>query len=107
MNVGLGRPLDVRLGRPLDVRLGRLQDSQIGLLGSSRRLWKETSSRHPRDKYLMAGKSFAQFLDISTKHFIFLKTFDSEFSYIEVQVIDQNSKPLEIEDKINITLVIN
>ena len=55
----------------------------------------------------MAGKSFAQFLDISTKHFIFLKTFDSEFSYIEVKVIDQNSKPLEIEDKINITLVIN
>ena len=38
---------------------------------------------------------------------MFLKTFDSEFSYIEVQFTDQNSKPLEIEDKINITLVIN
>ena len=32
---------------------------------------------------------------------------DSEFSYIEVWFIDQNSNPLEIEDKINITLVIH
>ena len=53
------------------------------------------------------NKSFGQILDILTKHFIFLKTFDSEFSYIELWFTDQNSKPLEIEDKINITLVIN
>ena len=37
---------------------------------------------------------------------IFLKIFNSEFSYIEVWFNDQKSKPLEIEDKINITLVI-
>ena len=53
------------------------------------------------------NKSFGQLLDISSKNFIFLKTFNSEFSYIEVWFTDQNSKPLEIEDKINITLVIN
>ena len=53
------------------------------------------------------NKSFGQLLDISPKNFIFLKTFNSEFSYIEVWFTDQNSKPLEIEDKINITLVIN
>ena len=53
------------------------------------------------------NKSFGQLLDISPKNFIFLKTFDSEFSYIEVWFTDQNSKPLEIEDKINITLVTN
>ena len=53
------------------------------------------------------NKSFGQLLDISPKNFIFLKTFDSEFSYIEVWFTDQNSKPLEIEDKINIALVIN
>ena len=51
-------------------------------------------------------KSFGQLLDILPKYFIFLKTFDSEFSYIEVWLTDQNSKPLEIEYKINITLVI-
>ena len=53
------------------------------------------------------NKSFGQLLDISPKNFIFLKTFDSEFSYIEVWFTDQNYKPLEIEDKIHITLVIN
>ena len=54
------------------------------------------------------NKSFGQLLGISPKFLIFLKTFDSEFSYTEVVCFtDQNSKPLEIEDKINITLVIN
>ena len=53
------------------------------------------------------NKSFGQLLDISPKHFIFLGTFDSEFSYIEVWFTGQNSKPLEIEGKSNITLVIN
>ena len=53
------------------------------------------------------NKSFGQLLDISHKNFIFLKAFDLEFSYNEVSFTDQNSKPIEIEDKINITLVIN
>ena len=50
---------------------------------------------------------FSQLLDISPKTFIFLKTFNSEFSYIEVWFTDQNSKPLEMEDKKIISLVIN
>ena len=49
--------------------------------------------------------SFGQLLDILAKNLIFLKAFNSEFSYIEVWFTDQNSKPLEIEDKISITLV--
>ena len=53
------------------------------------------------------NESFGQLLDISPKNFIFLKTFNSLFSYMEVWVTDQNSNPLEIEDKINITLVFN
>ena len=53
------------------------------------------------------NKPFGQLLNVSSKNFIFLKTFDSEFSYIEVWFTNQNSKPLEIEDKINITLVID
>ena len=53
------------------------------------------------------NKSFGQVLQISPKNCIFLKIFDSEFSYIEVWFADQNSNPLEIKDKINITLVIN
>ena len=53
------------------------------------------------------NKSSGQLLGILPKRFIFLKTFESQFSYIEVWFTDQNYKPLEIEDKINITLVIN
>ena len=53
------------------------------------------------------NKLFGQLLDISPKNFIFLKTFYSEFSYTDVWFTDQNYKTLEIEDKINITLVIN
>ena len=53
------------------------------------------------------NKSFGQLLDISPKNFIFSKIFNSEFSYIELWLFDQNSKPLEIEEEINITLVIN
>ena len=62
----------------------------------------------PRVLYtFVPNKSFGQLLDISPENFIFLKTFDSEFSYIEVWFIDQNYNLLETEDKINITLVIN
>ena len=53
------------------------------------------------------NKTFGQLLDISPKNYVFLKTFDSEFSYIQLWFTDQNSVPLEIEDKIKITLVIN
>ena len=53
------------------------------------------------------NKSFGQLLDISPENFIFLKTLDSQFSYDEVRVADHNSNPVDIEYKINITLVIN
>ena len=50
----------------------------------------------------VSNKSFGQLLDISHKNFRFLKTFNSEFSYIEVWFTDQDSKLLEIEDKIKL-----
>ena len=53
------------------------------------------------------NRSFGYVLDISPENFIFFETFDLEFSFIEVWCTDQNSKPLELEDKINIPLVIN
>ena len=56
---------------------------------------------------IVPNKPFSQLLDISTKNFAFLKPRNSEFSYIEVRFTDQNSKPIETGDKINITLVFN
>ena len=61
-----------------------------------------------RDLYtFVPNKKNGQLLDISPKYFVFLKTFNSEFSYSEVWFTDQNSKSLEIEDKTNIVLVTN
>ena len=51
------------------------------------------------------NKSIGQFSDILPKKFVFLKAFDSEFFYSEVWFTDQNYNSLEIEDKINVTLV--
>ena len=48
------------------------------------------------------NKLFGQLLDTLIKDFTFLKTFDSDVVYIEEWFTDQNSNPLEIEDKINI-----
>ena len=46
-------------------------------------------------------KPFGSLLEISPKNHIFLETFNSEFSEIKIWFTDQNSKPLEVEDKIN------
>ena len=43
---------------------------------------------------------------ISSTNFVFLKTSKSEFQEIDVWFTDQNSQPLEMEDRINLTLVI-
>ena len=45
-------------------------------------------------------------LDISPATFIPLETFNLEFQAIELWYTYQNGQPLEIEDKINLTLVI-
>ena len=52
------------------------------------------------------NKSFGSLLEISPKNKIFLKTFNSEFQTIDVWFTDQNIQPLEIEGKINLTLII-
>ena len=52
------------------------------------------------------NKSFGSLLDISPSNHIFLETFNSEYNEIVVWFTDQSSKPLEIEDRINLTMVI-
>ena len=52
------------------------------------------------------NKPFGSLLEISPTNHIFLKTFNSEYDEIKVWFTDQNIKPLEIEDRINLTLVI-
>ena len=52
------------------------------------------------------NKPFRGLLEISLTNHIFLKTFNSKYSEIKVWFTDQSSKPLEIEDRINLTMVI-
>ena len=54
----------------------------------------------------VSNKPFGTLLEISTTNSIFLKTFNSEFSYIKVSFTDQNIQPLQIEEGINLTLII-
>ena len=52
------------------------------------------------------NKSFCSLLEISPTTQVFLKTFNSEFQEVKLWFTDQTSKSLELEDKINITLII-
>ena len=52
------------------------------------------------------NKPFGSLLNFFSKSHIFLKTFHSEFQAIEVWFTDQCSQSLEIEGKINLTIVI-
>ena len=51
-------------------------------------------------------KPFGCLLEISPANHIFLKTFNSKYDETIVWFTDQNSMPLEIEDRINLTMVI-
>ena len=54
----------------------------------------------------ISNKPFDSLLEISPTNHIFLKTFNSEFQEIKIWFTDQTSKSLEVEDKINLTLII-
>ena len=45
-------------------------------------------------------------IEISPTNHIFLKTFNSEYDEIVVWFTNENSQPLEIEDRISLTMVI-
>ena len=52
------------------------------------------------------NKPFGSLLKTSPTNHIFLKASNSEFQEIKVWFTDQTSKPLGVEDKINLTLII-
>ena len=53
-----------------------------------------------------SNKLFGSLSEISPTNHIFLKTFNSEYDEIKVWFTDQNSQPLEIEYRINLTMAI-
>ena len=65
------------------------------------------SQQDSRELYtFVPNKPFGSLLEISPANHIFLKIFNSEYDEIIVWFTDQNSKALETEDRINLTMVI-
>ena len=52
------------------------------------------------------NKPFVSLLEISPTKHVFLKTFNSEYDEMKVWFTDQNSQPLEIKERIILTMVI-
>ena len=52
------------------------------------------------------NKQFGQLITISPHSLTMLKTTNSEFPFIQVCFSDQNKRPIDIEDSVNITLII-
>ena len=49
------------------------------------------------------NKQFGQLINISLHYVTMMNTVNTEFSFIEVSLINQGSKALEIEDNVNLT----
>ena len=46
----------------------------------------------------------AYFLNVERSNSVFLKTYNTEFDEIIITFMDQNDRPLEIEDKVNFNI---
>ena len=53
------------------------------------------------------NKSYAYLLNVEPCNLVFLKTYNTEFDKIITTFTYQNGRPLEIEDKVNLALLIN
>ena len=57
--------------------------------------------------FFTPNKSYAYLLNVEPCNLMFLKTYNTEFDEIVITFTDQNGRPLEIEDKVNLALGIN
>ena len=46
-------------------------------------------------------------LNVEQSNFVFLKSYNTEFDEIIITFMDQNGRSLEIENKVNLTLLTN
>ena len=52
-------------------------------------------------------KSYVYLLNVEPSDLVFSKTYNTEFDEIFLTFTNQNGRPIEIEDKVNLTLFIN
>ena len=67
------------------------------LFGSTKKLKNKTKN----------GENVPYLEVVEVGNLVFSKTYNTEFDEIIIKFTDQNSRPLEIEDKVNLTLLIN
>ena len=53
------------------------------------------------------NKSYAYLLKVEPSNLVFLKTYNTEFDKIIKIFTDQNGRRLDMEDKVNLTMLIN
>ena len=53
------------------------------------------------------NKSYAYLLNVEPSNLVFLKTYNTEIDEIIITFTDRNGRPLEMQDKVNLTLLIN
>ena len=53
------------------------------------------------------NKSYVYLLNVEVSNLVSLKTYTREFDEIIITFTDQNYRPLEIEDKTDLTLLVN
>ena len=52
------------------------------------------------------NKKYGQLITVSPETLMMLKTVNTEFLFIEIWFTDQDNRPLEIEDSVNISLIV-
>ena len=55
----------------------------------------------------MPNKSYGYLLNVKPSNLVFLKTYNTESGDVKITFTDQNGRPLEVEDKVNLVLLID
>ena len=82
-------------------KLELLSKETMKLLGSSK------ASKASKVLFtFVPNKKYGQLITVSPETLIMLKTVNTEFSLIEIWFTDQDNRPLENEDSVNISLIV-
>ena len=101
----LGRPESKTTGEKDDENVPHLEIVELVLVHCN--IVNNNYQQNSRILYtFVPNRPFGSLSEISPSSYIFLKTFNSEFQKVKVWFTDQNNNPLELEDKINLTLTI-
>ena len=73
--------------------------------------WNLIDNQHQQESEVLytftSNESYDYLLNVEPSNLAFLKTYNTEFDEIVMTFTNQNVRPLEIENKVNLTLLIN